>query len=393
MPSSWAARRGASQTQPAGPVVVRQVATWGDRRRFLNLPWSLYRGDPNWVPSLRIVAKELLGYRRHPFHETAEVATFLASRDGELCGRIAAIVNHEHNRTHSERRGFFGFFESIDDPAVSTALFDAARAWLAKRQIESIRGPANPSMNYECGLLVDGFDSPPTFLMPYNPPYYEKLIEGYGFRKSQDLFAYVGYRNQLPTFLDEFGTLIDQAQERCQATIRPMTESTKDIELFLELYNRSFEAMWGFVPLTKHEVVEFVRTLKYLVSPELALVAEVDGRGVGAVLGLPDYNPRIKRIDGRLLPFGFLRLLAKKKDIKRIRVLSINVVPEFQRWGLGLVLLRALVPKAIEMEVQEAEFSWIAESNLIPRMGMEKTQVKRAKTYRMFDLDPATPRA
>ncbi|MBI2826004.1 MAG: N-acetyltransferase [Planctomycetia bacterium] len=369
------------------------MATWGDRRRFLNLPWSLYRGDPNWVPSLRIVAKELLGYRRHPFHETAEVATFLASRDGELCGRIAAIVNHEHNRTHSERRGFFGFFESIDDPAVSTALFDAARAWLAKRQIESIRGPANPSMNYECGLLVDGFDSPPTFLMPYNPPYYEKLIEGYGFRKSQDLFAYVGYRNQLPTFLDEFGTLIDQAQERCQATIRPMTESTKDIELFLELYNRSFEAMWGFVPLTKHEVVEFVRTLKYLVSPELALVAEVDGRGVGAVLGLPDYNPRIKRIDGRLLPFGFLRLLAKKKDIKRIRVLSINVVPEFQRWGLGLVLLRALVPKAIEMEVQEAEFSWIAESNLIPRMGMEKTQVKRAKTYRMFDLDPATPRA
>ena len=144
--------------------------------------------------------------------------------------------------------------------------------------------------------------------------------------------------------------------------------ATADIELFLELYNRSFEAMWGFVPLTKHEVAEFVRTLKYLVSPQLALIAEVEGRGVGVVLGLPDFNPRIKKIKGRLLPFGFLHLLAGKNDVRRIRVISINVVPEFQRWGLGLVLLRGLIPKALEMGVAEAEFSWIAESNTMPRM-------------------------
>jgi len=373
-----------------GAVEVRSVTTWRDRRAFINFPWTHYRNDPNWVPPLRLLVKELVGYSRHPFHEIAEVATFLARKDGVICGRIAAIVNHEHNRMYNEQRGFFGFFESIDDPKVAHALFDEALKWLQARGIHLVRGPANPSMNYECGLLVDGFESPPTFLMTYNPPYYERLIESYGFVKSQDLLAYTGSREQLPKVEDQLGGLVEQAQRRCEANIRPMHGTKKDIEVFLELYNRSFEAMWGFVPLTRHEVTEFVNTLKWIVHPELAMVAEVDGRGVGAVIGLPDYNPRIKQIDGRLLPFGFIRLLAKKKDIRRIRVISINVLPEYQRWGLGLVLLKALVPKALEMGVEEAEFSWIAESNMIPRMGMEKANVKLTKTYRMFDLDGAT---
>ena len=371
-------------------VVTRAVSRWSERRTFLNLPAVLYRGDPYWIPRLRIIEKELLGYSHHPFHEVAEVQTFLASRGGEVCGRVAAIINHEHDREHKEKRGFFGFFETVDDADVSRSLLDAARAWLTARGATALRGPANPSMNYDCGLLVDGFDSPPTFLMPYNPPYYQTLIEEYGFQKSQDLFAYVGYRDQLPKFEEEMGAFVDQAQERCQATIRPMDPSGKDVELFLELYNRSFEAMWGFVPLTRHELTEFVRTLRYLVSPELALIAEVDGRGVGAVLGLPDYNPRIKHIKGKLLPFGFLHLLRGKKDVRRIRVMSINIVPEFQRWGLGLVLLRSLVPKALSMGVEEAEFSWIAESNVMPRVGLEKMRTTLQKTFRMFDMDLST---
>jgi GNAT superfamily N-acetyltransferase len=369
-------------------VEIKPVKSWSDRRVFLNLPERLYMGDPNWIPRLRIIENELAGFKHHPFHETAEVQTFLATRQGEVCGRVAAIINREHNREHKEERGFFGFFETVDAPAVAHALLDAVRDWLAERGITKLRGPANPSMNYDCGLLVEGFDSPPTFLMPYNPPFYEKLITGYGFQKSQDLLAYVGYKAQLPEFEKEMGWLVDQAQERCQATVRPMNpSSTKDVELFLELYNRSFEAMWGFVPLTKHEVAEFVRTLSYLVSPELALIAEVDGRGVGAVLGLPDYNPTIRRIRGRLLPFGFIHLLRGRKDVRRIRIISINVVPEFQRWGLGLVLLRALVPKALSMGVEEAEFSWIAESNVMPRVGLEKMNAKLTKTFRMYDLD------
>ncbi len=371
-------------------VVVKPVSTRGDRRRFLDLLWSLYREDPNWVPPLRLVQKELVGYRHHPFWEQAEGQTFLAWRDGQVCGRIAAIVNRAHIERYGERRGFFGFFESVDDQQVANALFDAARQWLHKRDITLLRGPANPSMNYECGLLVEGFGTPPTFLMAYNPPYYARLIEQYGFRKAQDLLAFVGYRAQLPDFDLRLSSLADQAQERCQAVVRTMKTTGPDIDLFLELYNRSFESMWGFVPLSRHEIKEFVSTLRYLVSPELALIAEVDGRGVGAVIGLPDYNPRIKQIDGRLFPFGFLRLLGRRNDLKRIRVLSINVVPEFQRWGLGLVLLKGLLPKALEMDVAEAEFSWIAESNALPLLGLQKSGLHLSKTYRMYDYDPAS---
>jgi len=368
-------------------VVVKPVSSRGDRRRFLDLPWSLYGNDPLWVPPLRLVQKELVGYRKHPFWEQAEIQTFLAWRNGQVCGRIAAIINRAHIERYDERRGFFGFFESIDDQEVATALLDAVREWLTQRNVPLMRGPANPSMNYECGLLVEGFDTPPTFLTTYNPPYYARLIEAYGFRKSQDLLAFVGYRAQLPEFDVRLSSLADQAQERCQAVVRIMN-TRQDIDLMLELYNRSFDGMWGFVPLSKHEIKEFVSTLRYLVSPELALIAEVDGQGVGAVIGLPDYNPRIKLIDGKLFPFGFLKLLAKRRDLKRIRVLSINVVPEFQRWGLGLVLLKGLLPKALEMDVAEAEFSWIAESNALPLLGLQKSGLKLSKTFRMYDYDP-----
>lgn len=358
----------------------------------MDLAWTLYRDDPNWIPPLRGNQRELVGYRRHPFHDNAQVQTFLAWRSGQVCGRIAAIVNHEHNRVFAERRGFFGFFESVNDPAVGTALFDAARRWLAERGIEAIRGPANPSMNYECGLLVDGFDSPPTFMMTYNPPYYPDLVESYGFRKTHDLLAYIGYRDQLPQVERELGHLAEQAQERSNAIIRPLDSAhfMADVELFVELYNRSLVAMWGFVPLPKDEMQKLAASLRYLLIPELTLIAEVDGKGVGAVVGLPDYNPRIREIDGRLFPFGFLRLLRNRQQMKRIRVLSINVVPEYQRWGLGLVLMRSLVPKALEIGVQEAEFSWVSEANDLARLGLEKAGAKRYKTYRMYDYEPAS---
>ncbi len=150
------------------PVVVRTVETQSDRKQFLLLPWQLYKGDPHWIPPLRLNQEELLNFRKHPFYETNEIQTFLAVRDGKPCGRIAAIVNHAHNQRYNEQRGFFGFFESVDDLRVAGALFDAARHWFAERGIKQIRGPMNPSMNYECGLLIEGFDEPTTLMMTYN---------------------------------------------------------------------------------------------------------------------------------------------------------------------------------------------------------------------------------
>lgn len=368
-------------------VVVTPVRSRRDRWSFVELPWSLYRNDPNWIPPLRNHVRELAGFKHHPFHEVAEVETFLARRGKRVVGRVAAILNHAHNKQHNERIGFFGFFESIDDQKVATALLDAVTNWLGERDITHIRGPANPSVNYEIGLLVDGFEHPPTFMMTYNPAYYERLITTYGYEKSQDLLAFLGVLDQLPEVQAKYSEMAEMALERTGATIRAIDRGNlfKEVEGFLELYNLSFVQMWGFVPMSPGEVQHTAAALRHLLIPELSLIAEVDGKQVGCIFALPDFNPVIKKIDGRLYPTGFLRLIRAKRRIKRVRVLSINVVPEYQRWGLGLSLMNALVPKSLENGLEEAEFSWVAESNTMARQGLKKGGATLEKTYRMFD--------
>jgi GNAT superfamily N-acetyltransferase len=347
----------------------------------------LYQDDPNWIPPLRDNQKRLLGWKRHAFYEHAEAESFVARRAGDVVGRIAAIVDRAHCQTHGEHRGFFGFFECTDDREVAGALLTAAEGWLASKGMTCVRGPMNPSMNYECGLLVEGFDRPPTFMMTYNRPYYGALLESCGLVKCHDLLAYEGHLDQLPEVANRLGPLADQAQERAGATLRGMNRARfgSEVELFLRLYNGAMAGHWGFVPLSERETRDLAASMKHLLVPEMALVVEVEGRPVGAVVGLPDFNPAIREINGRLFPFGFFKLLWAKKHVKRIRVLSINVLPEFQRWGLGLVLMKGLVPKAIEMNVQEAEFSWILESNDLARMGLKKGGAVITRTYRLYD--------
>jgi GNAT superfamily N-acetyltransferase len=373
-----------------GDLTVRAVSTRRERRDFLGFPWKLYRNDPVWVPPLRQNQKELVGYCHHPFFEKNLIQTFLAYRGGEVVGRVAAIINWGHVERFNERRGYFGFFESIDDQEVANGLFDAARAWLAERDFTSIRGPMNPSLNYELGTLIDGFDTPPTFLITYNPPYYQRLIECYGFHKAQDLYSYIGHVGMLDKVSPKLGPIFEQIMERYNVQIRPLDKRNfqKDVEQFLDIYNRSLTRHWGFIPLTGPEVSHMASSLKHLFVPELSLGAIVDGKMVGAVFTLPDYNPRIKAIDGRLFPFGFIRLLWNKHRIKRIRMVSTNVLPEYQLLGIGLLLHGSLVPKVQEWGIEEGEFSWIAESNSLSRGSVEKGGAIRTKTHRVFDFDP-----
>ena len=374
--------------------IVHPVVTRRQRKQFLGFPWSLYREDPNWVPPLRMDQKEMVGYGHHPFFEDKnEIQTFLAYREnGEICGRIAAIHDQGHIDHHNERRGFVGFFESVDDQQVADALFDAARAWLAERDLHCMRGPMNPGLNYALGILAEGFDSPPTFLMPYNPAYYERLFAGYGFRKAQDLFAYWGNIEMLPASTAKHGPIADKIIEHFDIRVRPMDKSRfrEEVEMFLSIYNRSMSRHWGFVPMSPSEIRHMAGGLRHLIVPEMALAAEIDGKVVGATFCLPDYNPRIKKIDGRLFPFGFLHLLRNRQAIKKIRILAANVLPEYQLMGVGLVLLRALVPMALDWGIEEAEFSWVAESNSLSRGALEKANAQRIKTYRVYDWDPAT---
>jgi GNAT superfamily N-acetyltransferase len=370
-------------------IVIQRVATARQRKLFLELPWTIYRGDPNWIPPLRMDQKENVGYIHNPFYDRNQIQTFLAYRGGEVVGRIGAILNAGHINRYDDPRGFFGFFESIDDQQVANALFDAARDWLADQGIFKLRGPANPSLNATVGLLIDGFDSPPTFMMTYNPPYYERLIENYGLRKTQDLYAFWGHVSMLPKVAEKLAPICQQIIERLNVKIRPLDTSrfVEEVKTFLSIYNRSLTNTWGFVPMSDAEIEHTAKALRFLIVPELAILVEVDGRTVGATFGLLDYNQRIKEIDGRLFPFGFIRLLRNKSGIKKIRLISTNVLPEYQMQGLGLVLMHGVVPKALEWGIQEAEFSWVLESNSFSRGALSKGGAKITKTYRVYDID------
>lgn len=370
-------------------ISVHPVASRRDRKQFLLFPWQHYRGDPNWIPPLRQNQKELVGFARHPFYDDAEAQAFLATRNGEVCGRILALVNHAHNRHYNEQRGFFGFFETTEDKAVAHGLLDAACEWLRSKGQQTVRGPVNPSLNYECGLLVEGFTTPPTFMMTYNKPFYGELIESYGFEKAQDLYAFWGHVEMLKSLDAKLAFVVREAAERFNIKVRPFNPKKfrEELESFLHIYNESLAGTWGFVPLSKSEGKHMGAGLKHLIVPDLAIMAEVDGRVVGSTFGLLDYNPRIKQMDGRLFPFGFLKLLRRRRELKRIRLLSTNVLPEFQRWGVGLVLVNAIVPKVLDWGIEEGEFSWVLESNHLSRKTLERGGAIRAKTYRIYDRE------
>jgi GNAT superfamily N-acetyltransferase len=372
-------------------LVVKPVTSRAEQKQFVNLPWTLYAGDPNWVPPLLSDHKGLLGYKRHPFHEDAEMQTFLATRNGEVCGRIAAIVYHAHNRRANEKRGFFGFFESIDDQQVADALFQAAGAWLRERGMTAVRGPANPSLNYEWGLLIEGFDTPPTFMITYNKPYYGRLVEGAGFQKVQDLYAFWGHIDMISKLDRKLWFIGNEAKQRFNVKLRTMDRKRfrEEVEMFLRVYNASLIGTWGFVPLSAPEITVLAAGLKHLIAPDLSVVAEVDGEPIGACLGLLDFNPRVKAIGGRLFPFGFLKLIRNPRQIKKLRVISINVVPEYQRWGLGVVLLGGLIKPMQAWGIQDVEFSWVLESNTLSRGSLQKGGARLDKTFRIYDRDLA----
>ncbi len=374
-------------------VVIKVVSNRQQQHEFINLAWSIYQDDPHWVPPLRLNQMELLNYRPHPFYNKSRIQTFLAYRQGKPVGRIAAILDQFHNEYHHEQRGMFGFFESIDDQAVADALMNAAKDWLRQQGAVSLRGPANPSQNYEWGMLVEGFHSPPKFMMTYNKPYYGQLIENCGLSKSQDMFAFIATIDMLDGLDPKLLFVAEEAKRRFEVDVRPINKRRfeQDVESFLHIYNRALPGQWGFTPMSPGELKASAKGLKHLIVPEMTKIAEVKGKPVGAVLGLLDYNPLIKQIDGRLFPFGFIKLMWKRKSLKTIRLISTNVLPEYQRWGLGLVLMHSLVPTVRKWGIEVAEFSWVLESNKLSRGTLERGGAKRDKVYRIYDCDLSSP--
>jgi hypothetical protein len=370
-------------------VVIQPVATARQRASFLELPWKLYRGDPLWMPPLRRNQRELAGFARHPFYEQAESQAFLAVRGSEPVGRVSAIINHAHNRAHGENRGFFGFFEAENDPAVATALLEAARKWLAARGMRSLRGPMSPSFNYEMGCLVEGFHRQPAFMMGYNPPYYGPLLEGCGLRKSQDLYAFWARTNIVATLDEKIVRVAEAATDRLKLKFRHLDPRRfdADVRTFLHIHNEANRGHWGFLPLSEGEIRHLSRSLRYLIEPRFTALAEVDGRPIGVMFGILDYNPRIKHFDGRLLPFGFLGLLLGRRQIKGLRIISALVLPEFQLWGVAIALIHFLRPQILSWGIEHVECSWVAESNPLSTGTLERFGMLRDRVYRIYDGD------
>jgi GNAT superfamily N-acetyltransferase len=355
------------------------------RKEFVELPYALYRGDPYWVPPLRIAVNELIDREKHPFYRNAEAEFFVARQGGRTVGRIAAIVDRNHNRFHNENAGFFGFFESIEDVAVARALLTRARQWVDQRGAQCLRGPVNPSTNYECGLLVDGFDSSPMVMTTYNPRYYPKLMEGAGLRKTKDLLAYVSHSEKVDV------RKIEKVERRVYAKngvrVRPINMKDFDGEVarVWEVYCAAWSRNWGFVPMSREEFFQMGKEMKQILKPELVLIGEVGDRMAGFALALPDINQALKPAGGRLFPTGLLKILYHQRLIKSVRVLALGVTEEHRASGLAAGLYATLVRNAKKLGYGACEMSWILEDNVLMNRSLEAMGAKPYKTYRIYE--------
>lgn len=354
-----------------------------DLERFIALPYDLHRTDPLWVPQLRMDVRTLLSPVKNPFFQHAEAQYFLARRNGRVVGRIGAIKNDAHNREHSDRVGFFGFFESIDDQEVADALFDAAAGWVRGKGFDTLRGPMSPSVNDECGLLVDGFETPPTLMMPHNPRWYVGLTEAAGFKKAMDLICYQG-SGAMPERLVRGARVV---AERRGITLRPLNikRFREEVELVKELYNAAWEKNWGFVPLTNAEIDHLAKQLKPVVVPDLVCFAEKDGKTIGFAVALPDLNVALKHNpSGRLVP-GILKVLWHARKISRIRILLLGALKAFRGTGVDALMYAWIWQKGNAKGYYWGEAGWILENNAVMKNAIQNLGFVPYKMYRVYD--------
>lgn len=367
-------------------IRLQTVATGRDVNRFIKFAWKIYERFPHWVPPLLMDRRKLMDRKKNPFYKHADAEFFLAWRDGEIVGRIGAIINHHHIREHKERIGFFGFFECVDDQKVADKLFEAVRSWMKGRGVTALRGPANPSVNDEYGLLVEGFDLDPVVLMPYNPPYYAQLIERAGFNKIKDLYAY--RLSEESVMSERLVGAVEKIRQREGLTFRPldMKNFRQEVALIKDLYNRAWQYNWGAVPMTDEEFDAMAKDLKPVVIPELVIIAEYRNEPVGFALSLPDLNVALKHNRGGYLLPGLFHLTVRKKSIKRARIIVLGVIRERQKTGAAAVLFYETARRCIEHGYTEGEAGWVLEDNLMMNRSAELLNAERTKRYRLYQM-------
>lgn len=369
-------------------LVIRPVSNKKDLNTFIKFPWKIYEGNENWVPHLIMERKQLLNKKKNPFFEHAKMELFLAERKGEIVGRIAAIDNHKYNEVHKEKTGFFGFFESINEQEVANELMKKAEGWLKEQGLTKMMGPANPDSNNEWAMLMEGFDQPPTIMMPYNPEYYLDLMDSYGMKKAKDLYAYlISNRKLLKS--EKLVRGADIVKRRSGVTIRGanLKNFNEELQRYKYVYDKAWAPNWGFVPLTDSEIDSIAKELKPMIDEDLVLFMEKDDELVGAALVVPDYNQVLKNMNGRLLPFGIFKFLAGKNKIDKARVITLGIIPEYQKKGLDALFYYEITKRAEEKGILFGEASWILEDNEMMKRGAEMMNGELYRKYRVYEKE------
>jgi GNAT superfamily N-acetyltransferase len=366
------------------PLEIRTTAE-KDLGAFIDLPYALFKGHPHWVGDLKKDVRHLLE-TGHPFWRHADRRLFMAFRDGRPVGRIAAISNHAHNNFHSDKAGFFGFFDCADDKEAAAGLFAAACAWLKTKGMDCAIGPVNPSTNETCGMLLEGFDGPPMVMMPYNPPYYLELAAGAGFTKAKDLYAY-----RYPTaagFPERFEKIVSRMNRDGKVTVHLAQVKALDAAIaeVKDIYNSAWEKNWGFVPMTAEEMDDLAIALKPLLKPDYLYFARYEGKPAGFALMLPDFNIALKAAGGALTPFNILPFLHKVTfRLNRGRLLTLGIKKEFRGKGLELLLIKQAILSAKKMGWEYGEMSWTLEDNTLINKTIETLGGEVYRKYRLFE--------
>ncbi len=351
------------------PIEIREAKTKQEIRNYIKFAWKIYRRDPElnkyWVPHPIADYEKTLDTARYPLWEHAERACFTAWKQGEMVGTITATVNYRHNETHHDKVGFWGFFECVNDTEVSTALFDAAKAWLSAKGLNAMRGPISPSMNDQLGMLAKGYDSPPVFLMTYNPPYYHDLCKHYGFEVAQELVAFIV--DQTTIDYPRLKRLADNLAQRYKVKLRKirMKQWQDEAKILFKLYNAAWEKNWGFVPFTEKSFLYLAADLRKIADEDLLFILENEhGEPIGCSISLPDVNVALKHVNGNpFTPLGLIKFLWYSRKITTIRTIIMGVVPEYRNRGLDSIFHAATIENGLRKGFNAAELSWVLKSN------------------------------
>jgi GNAT superfamily N-acetyltransferase len=369
-------------------IEIKTLHPTKDILKFIKFAWKIYKGDPYWVPPLLMDKKKLLNKDKNPFFKTAQMEMFMAYIDGEPVGRVAAIKNDSHNKVHNENIGFFGFFECIDNQEVANALLDSAKEWLKAKGLDAMRGPANPSSNDEFGMLLEGFDDSPRLMMTYNPKYYLDLMDNYGLKKVKDLLA---YQIDNPKLLksEKLVRVAEIARKRSKIEIKQINLKyfKSELEKVKFVYNQAWAPNWGFIPMTDEEIDNLAKELKPLVEDSLVVFAETEGKVVAFALVMLDYNELFKSFNGRLFPFNVIKLFTQRKKIKWARVLTLGIIPEYQKRGIDALLYYEITKRAEKLGILKGEASWILEDNEMMNRGAEVMKGEVYKKYRVYEIE------